>query len=347
MKTKDLVLNLLKENGNQYISGQEIADKLFLTRAGVWKAVKALKADGYSIEAVNNRGYCLVTDTEVLSSELIGKFIYPDRVTKDSDISAYSDNKITKPDGMRIIALDSVDSTNNEARKYAMDGFDGDMLIVSDHQTSGRGRRGRAFHSPKGTGLYMSFLIHPQVEISKATLITCMAAVSVCRAIKEVAGLDVSIKWVNDIFYNDHKVCGILTEGFTSMEDGSLSYVIVGIGINIYPPRDGFPPEISKIAGALFKSEAEASDIKNRLCAAVAKHFIGILESDSNEYINEYKDRSNLTGHYVKIMQGDGKTTEKGYALVKGIDDECHLIVQYDDGSEELLSTGEVSVVKY
>lgn len=327
MKTKDQVLALLKANSNTYISGQDIADRLFLTRAGVWKAIKALRDSGYNIEAVNNRGYCLVTDTEILSHD---------------KIKALTDNQ-----SFPVIVLEETTSTNDEARKLALSGTFADTVIVSDYQTAGRGRRGREFYSPKGTGLYMSFLLHPKMDLSKATSITCMAAVAVCMAIKDVTGTDTSIKWVNDIFINDRKISGILTEGFTSLEDGSLSYVITGIGINLYPPKDGFPPEIRKIAGTLFPDSSNASDVKNRLCAAIINNFYAILNDDSHKYISEYRNRSNLIGHYVKIMQADGKTSEKGYALVRGIDDDCHLLVEYDDQTQDALSTGEVSVEKY
>jgi len=328
MKTKEKVLALLKENGNSFISGQDIAEKLFLTRAGVWKAIKALRESGYNIDAVNNKGYCLVTDSEVLSEANISAEIIPDL-------------------SIKVITLEEVESTNNEARRFALDGVTEDLLIASDYQTKGRGRRGREFYSPKGTGLYMSFLVHPRTEISKATKITCMAAVAVCRAIKEVTGIDVSIKWVNDIFLEGKKIAGILTEGFTSMEDGSLSYVIVGIGINIYPPKGGFPPELKKIAGTIFASSAQTNDIKNSLCSSVINHFLTILQADNDDYVAEYRDRSCLMGHYVKIMQPDGRISDKGYAKVIGIDDDCHLLVQYENGTTDALSTGEVSVVKY
>lgn len=325
-KTKEKVLALLKENANSYVSGQEIADTLFITRAGIWKAIKALREEGYSIDAINNRGYCLEADTESIS---------------ESKIQALLKQTIN------VVVFDSIGSTNDEARKIADKAVSDDYLVTANSQTSGRGRRGRSFYSPDNTGLYMSLLLHPNDNIAKATRITCMAAVSVCRAISEVTGIEPVIKWVNDIFVNDKKIAGILSEGYTSMEDGSLSYVIVGIGINIYPPKDGFPAEIKKTAGALLKKSDKDKEVKTALCASIVNHFYDIYTSDSENYIDEYKQRSYLTGHYVKIMQADGRSSDKGYGLVLEIDDNCHLVVKYDDGSIESLSTGEVSVVKY
>lgn len=324
--TKDKVLNLLKDNKNTYISGQEIADSLAMTRAAVWKAIKSLKENGANIVAVNNKGYCFVENNNSLSSESIYSYL------KDTDIS--------------LIIRDEVDSTNDVAKSLESEYPSNDFVVISDYQTKGRGRRGRSFYSPKGSGLYMSFLIRPNTEISKATLITCMSAVAVARAISDVCNIETSIKWVNDIYLADKKIAGILTEGVTSMEDGSLSYMIVGIGINITTPIDGFPSDISKIAGTLYKNTAP-ENIKNMLCAAIIDNFMNLYKSGDMTFTEEYKSRSNLIGHYVKVNPSDDYANLNGYALVKGIDDNCRLLVQYDNGKCEALSNGEVSVVKY
>lgn len=325
--TKEKVYNLLKENQNTYISGQEIADKLFITRAGIWKAIKSLREDGYEIEAVNNKGYCLVSDTESISKTHISE-------------------NITFTDDLEIIVCDELDSTNNYAREMASYGYENNCVIITDSQTNGRGRRGRSFFSPKGTGIYMSFLLRPLMDISKATLLTSMTAVAVCRAIKESCDIDPSIKWVNDIFINGKKVSGILTEGFTSIEDGSLSYIIVGIGVNVVEPKDGFPIDIRKIAGSIYKKSAP-ENIRNILCANIINCFMNLYTTFDLSFVEEYRNRSNLIGHYVKVNPSDNASSLNGYAYVEGIDDECHLIVKYENGKTETLSNGEVSVVKY
>jgi len=325
--TKDKVLNLLKDNINTYVSGQEIANSLSLTRASVWKSIKALRENGCNIEAINNKGYCLVGDSDALSESSIRSFL-----KTSNDFS--------------LIIKDEVDSTNDVARLLESEYPSNDFAVITDCQTKGRGRRGRSFYSPKGSGLYMSFLIRPGIELNRATLLTCMSAVAVCRAISSVCNIEPSIKWVNDIFIDDRKIAGILTEGFTSMEDGSLSYMIVGIGINITVPRNGFPVEISKTAGSLYKNTAP-ENIKNKLCAAIIDNFMTAYRSNDMTFIKEYKSRSNLIGHYVKVNPAINSGNLNGYALVKGIDDDCHLLVEYDNGKTEVLSSGEVSVVKY
>lgn len=327
-KTKDKVLQLLEERNGTFISGQEIADTLYITRAGIWKAVKALREAGINIEAVSNRGYRLIKEKDILAKNVI-------------------DEKLTAA-GLELetFVFDEVESTNETARKYAQE-KDNDAVFISDYQTNGHGRRGRVFHSPKGTGIYMSLLIHPKVDVAKATSITCMAAVAVCRAIEEYAGFEPKIKWVNDIFLSDKKICGILTEGHTSMEDGSLEYVIVGIGINLYLPRDGFPEEIRKIAGVLFEEGQTRENVKNSLCALIIEKFYSLyFDGEEADFIEDYRSRSNLIGNYVKILS-PGVAATNQYGKVIGIDDDCHLVVEYDNGETKALSTGEVSVVKY
>lgn len=328
MTTKEKILDLLKNNANDYISGQELADRLFVTRAGIWKAIKALQKEGYNIEAVTNKGYRLISDTDELTKTGVDNWL------KEYGVD------------FKTLVFDEVDSTNNVVKDMADRGEAGEYVAIAGYQTNGRGRRGRAFFSPKGTGVYFSFLLHPDMAISQATGLTCMAAVAVCKGIKKAFGIDVSIKWVNDIFYEERKICGILTEGFTSIEDGSLSYVVVGIGINVYEPQGGFPKEIKKIAGSVFKYGEKAQDNRNRLAAAVISEFLSFYSNPSLSYIDEYRERSFLIGSYVQI-NSNNPDLPKEYARVTGIDEECRLLVEYDDGTKKALSNGEVSVVKY
>jgi len=332
--TKEKVLYLLKNNSNRYVSGQEIAEEIFVTRAAVWKAIKTLQSDGYCIEAITNRGYRLVEEDISIDS--------------DSILTILND-KYSFPNDFELLIYDEVDSTNNVAKKYAEENPGRKAVIISTSQTKGRGRRGREFFSPKGTGIYISFVLYPSESIEKATGITCRTATAVCRAIEETTGIAASIKWVNDIFVQDKKVAGILTEAVTSIEDYSLSYVIVGIGINVYEPPEGFPKDIKKIAGAL-QDNRNSKDLLNELSASLIYHIIKNQSADKYmECLEDYKQRLFLTGNYVKIMQYNNSQTKASndYAYVLGIDDEYHLHVRYDDGREDYLSTGEVSVVRY
>ncbi len=327
MTTKEKVFKYLEEHNRNFTSGQDMADDLYVTRAGIWKAVNTLRKEGYNIEAVTNKGYRLVLEKDVLSQKGIDELLHKEKID------------------IKTVVFDEATSTNDIAKEYAGNSSD-DVVIIANHQTKGRGRRGRNFYSPKGCGLYISFLLHPKMSIEKATQVTCMAAVAVCKAIEKLTGKDVKIKWVNDIFLDGKKICGILTEGATSLEDGSLSYMVVGIGINLYLPKDGFPDDIKNTAGVLFPEGELEENMKNRLSAGVIRELTNLLGSgDVNDYLEDYRSRSMLIGNYVKILNGG--TVSGGYGKVEGIDDECHLIVRRDNGEVEALSSGEVSVVKY
>lgn len=340
IKTKDKVLNLLIENTNSYISGQEIAEKLFLTRAAVWKAIKSLQSEGYVIEAVNNRGYCLVLESQPLKGSLIEKEL------------TYARDKI------EVIFLDETESTNEDAKKLGNQGYGKSAsldnsrsikaVVVSDYQSKGKGRRGRSFSSPKGSGLYMSFLMYPEVKVEDAYMLTCAAAVATARAISSVSGIEASIKWVNDLYIGDKKICGILTEGALAMETGRLEYAVVGIGVNVFAPHEGFPPAIRDVAGAIYEGGKAPENVRNRICAAIIDNFMQITDEGNRDFVKEYRERSNLIGHYVKVnpYADTGKKLD-GYALVKDIDENCHLVVEYENGTMEALSSGEVSVKKY
>lgn len=370
-KTKDQVLDFLKKSGLQYVSGQQIADQLYLSRSAVWKAIKALRKDGYEIAAGTHRGYRLVQKAVLPDAQRIRELLQ----TRWTDTRGF-----THP-LPEITVFESVGSTNDCAREYGEETLQeegtekqGDKektdaekideektgeasgnssrkerIVIAGAQTGGRGRRGRSFFSPEASGMYMSFLLYPQMDFARATRLTCMMAEAICRAIDEITGIEIQIKWVNDIYCRGKKIVGILTEGRTSLEDGSLSYVVIGAGINLCTPSGGFPAELKNIAGALLE-EAPDDDLKNRLYAAVIDHFFRLYDDpDEQAYIEGYRRRSMLIGHYVKIMgySGDEKLPGNGYALVTGIDDECRLQIRYDNGRTDALSSGEVSVVKY
>lgn len=339
MKTKDRILEILQNNSDRYVSGEEIAKTLYLTRAAVWKNIKTLKEKGYKIEAITNKGYKLMVDLGLPDKNIIKSNV--DQILSLSSVSQC----LTEMD---VLVYDEVTSTNDLARKYALDNPGRCAFIIAASQTEGRGRRGRRFYSPKGTGLYCSLLIYPDSSIEKATRLTSMMAVAVARAIEDVTGIVASIKWVNDIYIEDKKVAGILTEAICSMEDDRLTHVIIGVGINLYMPCGGFPDDIKNTAGALLHNEGD-KNIVNLISVALIKRFNQVLTEPVHMYLDEYRKRSILIGHYVKVMQYTKEDIRTGneYAYVTGIDDDCHLCVRYDDGRELVLSTGEVSVVKY
>ncbi len=327
MNTREKLLELLESNRGVYFSGEEIAGRLNVSRTAVWKAVKSLQSAGYAIDAVTNKGYCLSRDTDILSAQGIRKYL---RVSRQ---------QVSDPD---IFVLDTAVSTNAVVREGADGGMPEGYTVLSNEQSAGRGRLGRSFFSPRGTGIYMSMLLRPgNCSPGQAVRITTMAAVAVCEAIEAVSGEQAQIKWVNDIYVRDKKVCGILTEGSFGLESGLLEYAVLGVGINVYQPEGGFPEELLDIAGAVLTDRRE--DVKNRLAAEFLNHFYGYYGGQGHgtaDYVEEYRRRSLVTGKRIAVLSGN----ETRGAVALGIDDECGLLVRYDDGGEACLSSGEISI---
>lgn len=323
MTIKEQVLLLLENERGNFLSGQEIAQQLSVTRASVWKAVKSLQKEGYAIEAVNNKGYTLEKAPDVLSP-------------------AYIEQKLGKENiSLNVNVEKVVDSTNNVLKQYVANGEKGDMVLLAEEQSAGRGRRGRTFFSPEGTGLYMSLLLHPDTTPEEGTMLTTLTAVAAAKAIEKVSGEIVQIKWVNDVWMRGKKVAGILTEGSASMEEGKLEYAIVGIGINIYEPQGGFPAELKNIAGAVFENDISRENLRNRMAAEFITNFMKYYQSfPARDYLEEYRQRCFVISQRVQVIT----PAQSIQALVLGIDEACHLKVQYEDGTVEFLSSGEISI---
>lgn len=336
--TKEQLLALLEENGSEFLSGETIAERLSVSRTAIWKAVKALREEGYGIAAVRNKGYRLAPGTDVLSEQGIRKHL-----------ASLCDN-------IELDIIPVVNSTNERARERATAGAPEGYTAIAVTQTSGKGRRGRNFYSPPDTGLYLSILLRPRrCTAQKAAQLTTMAAVAACEAIESISKEIPRIKWVNDVYIAGKKVCGILTEASTSLEDGLVEYAILGIGFNVLPPKEGFPRELEGIAGTIF-SESQR-DGRNRLAAEFLNRFMmhytasyDIATCDATEpphaeqndfnLLESYRSRSLVTGKPIEVI--NARETKSATAL--GIDDDYRLIVEYEDGSREHLSSGEISI---
>ena len=231
--TKERLLTLLETRRGSFLSGEEAAKELAVSRAAVCKAVKALRQAGYPIDAVTNRGYRLSEQGDVLSAQGIAKYLNPE---------------------LRPLVEKTLDSTNAAVRRLAEQGAPEGTVVLAGSQTQGRGRYGRTFYSPEDTGVYLSLLLRPAGDPQQTVLLTAAAAAAMCQAMEALGVENPQIKWVNDIFLSGRKVCGILCEASFSLETGAPEYVVVGAGINVYAPKGGFPPEIADIAGALWES---------------------------------------------------------------------------------------------
>ena len=228
-------------------------------------------------------------------------------------------------------------------KRQALEGAGQGLVVLAEQQTMGKGRRGRSFYSPAGTGIYMSVLFRPSPEQSKdVVLVTTAASVAICRAIRKVLNEEPQIKWVNDVYFRGKKVCGILTEAVSDFESGQIDTVVVGIGINYHVPEDGFPEEIRGIAGSVCTDENMIP--RNSLVAAVLNELFAIYEKLSErEYMEDYRRWANVIGKDVRFTSGDGWMDAKAL----DIDDDGGLLVQLDNGEKKTLRTGEITLRVY
>ena len=248
--------------------------------------------------------------------------------------------KNLKTDGVNLLVYNIVDSTNTVLRNMANDGNEEKTVVIANEQTDGRGRKGRDFFSPSNSGIYMSILLRPQSQIKDSVLVTAAAAVCVSRAIDRVCGVKSEIKWVNDIYIGDKKVCGILAEGAIDSKTASAKYIILGIGINLYRPQNDFPDEIKDIAASVLTEKQANIDLRSELVAEIIDEFFRIYPNVSDrEIYDEYKERLMLIGRDVVVYNA-----EKQYdATVVDLDENFALCVRKEDGEIIHLSSGEVS----
>lgn len=338
MTLKEQILLLLEHNRDRSLSGQELAQTLGVTRGGIWKAIHALQDEGYAIEAVSNRGYRLLKSPDALSVSYL-----EDALQKEGIL-------------LPVILKKETGSTNNDLKQLVNEGETKDLVLLADHQTAGRGRRGRSFYSPAGTGLYLSFLLHPHVNAALGSMLTTLAAVAASKAIEETCKKDALIKWVNDVYVPNEntlkKVCGILTECSVSMEDQTLDYVIVGIGFNVYEPDGGFPADIEQKAGSILGNVPKEENHRNRLAASFIHHFMEYYKSFPQiSFHEEYKKRCFVLGKEILLLPTGcedlpSATKDPKFPSVKALDlDESFgLIVEYPDGHRETLTSGEFSI---
>lgn len=321
MSLKTEILKCLKETEG-HISGQELCEGLGVSRTAVWKVIQQLEAEGYKIEAVRNRGYRLVESGDVLSEAELKSVIK------------------TECAGQNLVYLEQVDSTNNEARKLAEQGAPDGTLVVAELQTAGKGRRGRFWTSPPGTGIWMSLLLRPDFAPEYASTLTLVAAMAVETGIREAAELDCQIKWPNDIVLEGKKICGILTE--MSTEEDCIRHVVVGIGINVN--MEEFPEEISRTATSLCivsGSAMKRAPLVDAVMRAWEKYYKIYCDTLDMRVLKEaYNMHLVNLGRDVMVLTP--KAEYRG--ISHGINDRGELLVELDTGELRTVISGEVSV---
>ena len=319
---RDDVLTILKEQDG-YLSGAEISRRLGVTRMAVQNAVKALRADGYVIDAVTNRGYCLRQRA--------------DRLTP-GEVYAHL------PEARRatVQCFEILDSTNSYLKREAMQGAPDGLCAIANEQTTGRGRSGRGFFSAADCGIYLSVLLRPHCPPQNAMTLTAHTAVAMCRAIRRACGVETQIKWTNDIVLNARKLCGILTEITLEGETGLIDSVVIGIGVNANYTREDFPAELREVAGSIYSETGVKAD-RAKLAAEMVlalDEMAAAWKQNPGAWLEEYRALCVTTGREVRVIRGDSERQ----AFAKAVTEDFGLLVRYDDGTEEVVNSGEVSV---
>lgn len=318
---KEEILRLLR-SADGYISGQELCNRFGVSRTAVWKAINQLKEAGYEIEAQQNKGYRLMAAPDLMTEAEIKSLMHTDWVAKE------------------VLYFDTIDSTNTKAQELAEKGYPSGTLVVADKQESGKGRRGRSWVSPSGTGIFMTLMIKPDINPNNASMLTLVAALAVAKAITSVTGEEAMIKWPNDIVVNGKKVCGILTE--MNAQFDYINHIVVGIGINVH--NESFPEEISQMASSLMIEAGGKRFHRAQIIAEAMSYFEQYYDTflktqDLSALVREYDKLLVNRNKSVRVL--DPKEPFDGKAM--GITPKGELIVDTWE-SRKLVSSGEVSV---
>lgn len=318
---KEEILRLLR-SADGYISGQELCNRFGVSRTAVWKAINQLKEAGYEIEAQQNKGYRLMAAPDLMTEAEIKSLMHTEWVAKE------------------VLYFDTIDSTNTKAQELAEKGYQSGTLVVADKQESGKGRRGRSWVSPSGTGIFMTLMIKPDINPNNASMLTLVAALAVAKAITSVTGEEAMIKWPNDIVVNGKKVCGILTE--MNAQFDYINHIVVGIGINVH--NESFPEEISQMASSLMIEAGGKRFHRAQIIAETMAYFEQYYDTflktqDLSALVREYDELLVNRNKSVRVL--DPKEPFDGKAM--GITSKGELIVDTWE-SRKLVSSGEVSV---
>ena len=318
--SRETILSLLLAHQGDYLSGEAMSQQLGISRAAVWKAIEALRQEGYVITSAPNRGYRLDSA--------------PDRI-REGELSGHL---VGCTLGSSLLCLDTIDSTNTECKRQAMAGAPHGLVILSEEQSGGRGRRGRSFQSPRGCGLYL----RPNLSLSQVNDFTTWVTVAVCNGIEVACGVRPQIKWTNDLILGGKKLCGILTELGLESETHSLQYLVTGIGINVNQTPEDFDEEIRSIATSLsmyLGKPVRRAALAVEIIRALDRMYAGFPQN-KQEYLDRYRADCMTPGNQVQLITPTSR--QEAYAL--SIDDEFRLVVEFPDGTQKALSAGEVSV---
>ena len=317
---REKILEVILDNEKEFISGEELSKKLGISRTAIWKHIRILRSQGYNIESVNKKGYRLVDEpTDLLNPQNIYR------------------NLKTKFIGKNVLHFETIDSTNDYAKKIGNELRDG-SVIISEEQTKGKGRLGRVWESKAGEGIWMSIILKPNIIPNKAPFITLIAGASIVKALN-ILGVDAKIKWPNDITINNKKLSGILTE--LSAEIERVNYIVVGIGMNV--KDTDFEEELQDKATSLYKENYNVSrvDIVKEILCQFEKLYLDYIEKDDKkEVLGICRQYSAIINKEIYVIKND----QKELVDCIGINEEGNLIIKNKDGNLEEIMSGEVSI---
>jgi BirA family biotin operon repressor/biotin-[acetyl-CoA-carboxylase] ligase len=311
MTMNERILDIFRRHPGEFVSGEQLSEALQCSRTAIWKHIQSLREQGFEFEAVPRKGYRLLQQ--------------PDRLSAAKLLASLR----TSVMGRNLRLYDVVDSTQTIAKQLAAEGAPEGTVVIAEQQTAGRGRMGRAWHSPKGKGIWMSLLLKPRIPIHFTPQLTLLVAVAVCRTLRRVAGVTAAIKWPNDLLIDGRKVCGILLE--ITAEDERLRSVIAGIGISVNLTEDDYPEHLKPIATSLRIAAGKEFD-RTELIAAVLEEFERIYRL----YHEEGFEPIRTAWEALTISLGRGIRAGSPKGVVEGtaleIDDMGALVVRQADG---------------
>jgi len=320
---KEKILNILRASRSGFLSGEALARKIGVSRTMVWKHIKSLERDGFGIDAVPSQGYRIVSEPDIL---------------RQSEIKAGLKTRVI---GKEIHLYPQISSTNTRAMEMASDNAPAGTVVIAETQTSGKGRLGRKWISPKGN-LYFSVILRPDIPLYRAPLITLMGAVAVVSAIRKECQVNAVIKWPNDVLLSGKKVCGLLTE--MSAEQDRIRHIVLGIGVDVNMDPASLPADVRMVTTSLM-SETNKEINRTALLQEILReldHWYQVFLHDSADVLKAWEKLTMTIGCRIAVS-GAGEVLE---GSAQGVDREGRLIVKLDDGTTRTVAAGDVTIVK-
>ncbi len=321
MTSRDRILNFFREHPGQYVSGQEISDKLKVSRAAVWKQVKSLRELGFRIESKHSSGYCLLESPDLLLAA---------DIEKDLAVRVI---------GTQVATFGEIDSTNSYARQLGESGAGEGIVVIADQQNAGRGRLGRTWVSPRGVNLYCSVLLRPAIPVQQAPQLTFLSAVAVAQTLADCCGLQAQVKWPNDVLVNGLKIAGLLNE--MSAETERIHFVVLGMGVNLNMSAEQMPERQNYPATSVLLHTGQPVDrnaFARTLLQRLDQYYNELLECGFAPIRKRWEDLCHIMGQRVSVTQPQ----EMVLGTVVGLDTDGSLLLETEAGDVRRIISGDV-----